>query len=78
MATVVSERRCDLCPFRVVGDDDDASALAEAARRRAADHADDALDLLLWKGIGLEGPVHPALRKDLAELHAAHRIGSPA
>ena len=62
-------------PLLVVGDDDDAAALAEAAGRRAADHVRDPLDLLARERIGQERAVHPPPREDVAELHAATVYG---
>ena len=56
-------------PLLVVGDDDDAAALAEAAGRGAANHARDPLDLLVRDRVGQERAVHPAPGEDVAELH---------
>ena len=75
---LVAERGRDLGALGRVGDDHDAAALAEAAGRCAANHADDALDLLAGIGVGLERAVHAPSTEDLAELHEDHRIGSPA
>ena len=63
------ERLGDRTALRLVGDDDDAAALAETARGRAANDADDALDLLTRQRLGVERAVHAPLGEDLAELH---------
>ncbi len=66
---LVAERSRDLGALVRVGDDDDAAALAEAAGGSAANHTDDALDLVGRDRIGLERAVHAAAAEDLAELH---------
>ncbi len=69
---VVAEGFGDLRALLGVGDDDDAAALTEAARRRVADDVRDALDLLARQRVGQERAVHAAAAENVAELHGAN------
>ena len=66
---VVGERSGDLAALLVVGDDDDARPLGEAAGGRPPNHPDDPLDHLVRDRSRLERAVHSPTGEDLAELH---------